>query len=218
MLEWWGPIIFEVYGASEAQGCIASPAEWLARPGTVGRPIAGSKIMILGRDGRELGPREIGSIYLTPHTGDRFEYLGDAAKTAACRRGEFVTVGDRGYVDEDGYLFIVGRDSELIISSGMNIYPAEIEQVLLGHPAVADCAVVAAPHALCGEVPEAHVQLAAGIRGCEQLTDELLRFMAERLSPLKLPRRIEYDAVLPRDPNGKLLRRHLRRQDARHGR
>jgi long-chain acyl-CoA synthetase len=218
MLAWWGTILFEVYGASEAQGCIASPTEWLARPGTVGRPIAGSRVVILGRDGRELGPCEIGSIYLTPHTGEAFEYLGDPAKTVACRRGDFVTVGDRGYVDADGYLFIVGRDSELIISSGMNIYPAEIEQVLLGHPAVADCAVVAAPHALCGEVPEAHVQLAPGVHGCAMLTDELLRFMAQRLSPMKLPRRIEYDAVLPRDPNGKLLRRHLQRDGRRHGR
>jgi long-chain acyl-CoA synthetase len=218
MLDWWGPIIFEAYGASEVQGCIASPAEWLARPGTVGRAIAGSKIMIVGRDGQELGPREIGSVYLTPHTGEAFEYLGDPAKTAACRRGDFVTVGDRGYVDEDGYLYLVGRDSELIISSGMNIYPAEIEQVLLGHPAVTDCAVVAAAHALCGEVPEAHVQLAPGVCACAQLTDELLRFMAERLSPMKLPRRIEYDAVLPRDPNGKLLRRHLQREAVGHGR
>ncbi len=218
MLEWWGPIIWESYGASEVQGCVVSPAEWLERPGTVGRPIAGSKIKILDADGRELGPGEIGSIYLTPFTGDRFEYLGDAAKTAACRRGDFVTVGDRGYVDEAGYLFLVGRDSELIISSGMNIYPAEIEQVLLAHPAVIDCAVVGAPHALCGEVPKAYVQLVPGVRGSAQLTDELLRFLAERLSPMKLPRRIEYDAVLPRDPNGKLLRRRLPNEGAPHGR
>jgi long-chain acyl-CoA synthetase len=219
MLEWWGPIIWESYGASEVQGCIVSPAEWLERPGTVGRPIAGSQIMILDERGRELPPGQIGSIYLTPHTGDRFEYLGDAKKTAACRRGEYVTVGDRGYVDDAGYLFLVGRDSELIISSGMNIYPAEIEQALLAHPAITDCAVVGAPNALCGEVPEAHVQLAPGVAAGAQLTDELLRFLAERLSPMKLPRRIEYDAVLPRDPNGKLLKRRLQSDlGARHGR
>ncbi len=209
MLDWWGPIIWESYGASEVQGCIASPAEWLERPGTVGRPIAGSKVKILDEHGHELPPGQIGSVYLTPHTGDRFEYLGDPQKTAACRRAEFVTVGDRGYVDEGGYLFLVGRDSELIISSGMNIYPAEIEHALLAHPAVTDCAVVGAPHALCGEVPEAHVQLAPGVTAGPQLTDELLRFLAERLSPMKLPRRIEYDAMLPRDPNGKLLKRRL---------
>jgi long-chain acyl-CoA synthetase len=221
MLEWWGPIIWESYGASEVQGCIASPAEWLERPGTVGRPIAGSQLRILDEDGRELPPGEIGSVYLTPHTGDRFEYLGDAAKTAACRHGEFVTVGDRGYVDEAGYLFLVGRDTELIISSGMNIYPAEIEQALLAHPAITDCAVVGAPNALCGEVPEAHVQLAPGVAAGARLTDELLRFLAERLAPMKLPRRIEYEPVLPRDPNGKLLKRRLQRDAAQgvsHGR
>jgi long-chain acyl-CoA synthetase len=218
MLEWWGPVIWESYGASEVQGCIVSPAEWLERPGTVGRPIAGSKLKILDEHGRTLGPGEIGSIYLTSHSGDRFEYLGDAAKTAACHRDDFVTVGDRGYVDEAGYLYLVGRDSELIISSGMNIYPAEIEQVLLGHPAVTDCAVVGAPHALCGQVPEAHVQLAPGVRSCAKLTDELLRFLAEHVSPMKLPRRIEYAAALPRDPNGKLLRRHLQVDGARRGR
>ncbi len=221
MLEWWGPIIWESYGASEVQGCIASPAEWLERPGTVGRPIAGSRLMILDERGRELPAGQIGSVYLTPHTGDRFEYLGDAEKTAACRRGEYVTVGDRGYVDEAGYLFLVGRDSDLIISSGMNIYPAEIEQVLLAHPAITDCAVVGAPNAVCGEVPEAHVQLAPGVAAGARLTDELLRFLAERLSPMKLPRRIEYDAVLPRDPNGKLLKRRLQSEHegrVRHGR
>ena len=218
MLKWWGPIIWESYGASEVQGCIVSPSEWLERPGTVGRPIAGSQVKILDGDGRELGPGEIGSVYLTPHTGDRFEYLGDAVKTAECRRGEYVTVGDRGYLDEAGYLYLVGRDSELIISSGMNIYPAEIEQVLLDHPAVTDCAVVGAPHAVYGEVPEAHVQLAPGARAGAALTDELLRFLAEHVSAMKLPRRIAYSTALPRDPNGKLLRRHLQSEAAQHGR
>jgi long-chain acyl-CoA synthetase len=209
MLEWWGPIIWESYGASEVQGVIASPAEWAARPGTVGKPIAGTKLEILDEDGRALPPGSVGTIYLTPHTGDRFEYLGDEAKTAACRRGEFVTAGDRGYVDEDGYLFLVGRDSELIISSGMNIYPAEIEQVLIGHPAVLDCAVNGAPHELCGEVPIAHVQLVPGTDPSSELTATLLRFAAERLAPMKLPRRIVYRTALPRDPNGKLMRRQL---------
>jgi long-chain acyl-CoA synthetase len=218
MLEWWGPIIWESYGASEVQGCIASPGEWLAYPGTVGKPIAGSRLKILGDDGRERTAGEIGTIYLTPHTGERFEYLGDATKTAACRRGEFVTVDDRGYVNEAGYLFLVGRNSELIISSGMNIYPAEIEQVLLAHPAVADCAVIGAPHPLCGEVPEAHVQLAPATGPSPQLTAALFSFLGEHLSPMKLPRRLIYDVALPRDPNGKLLRRRLRDEGDPHGR
>lgn len=209
MLEWWGPIIWESYGASEAQGVIVSPEEWLARPGTVGKPIAGTRLKILDGDGRELPARSVGTIYLTPHTGDRFEYLGDEAKTAACHRGEFVTVGDRGYVDEDGFLFLAGRDSELIISSGMNIYPAEIEQVLVAHPAVLDCAVTGAAHELCGEVPIAHVQLVPGTSASSALTTTLLRFAANRLAPMKLPRRIVYRTTLPRDANGKLIRRRL---------
>lgn len=209
MLDWWGPIVWESYGASEVQGCIVSPAEWLERPGTVGRPIPGSEVKIVGRDGRPLGPREIGSVYLTPYTGERFEYVGDPEKTAACRDGEFVTVGDRGFVDEDGYLFLVGRDSELIISSGMNIYPAEIEHVLLEHPAVVDCAIVGAPDALCGEVAVAHVQLAPGAVPGAALTNELLAFLAARVSPMKLPRRIVYEAALPRGPHGKLQRARL---------
>lgn len=215
MLDWWGPIVWESYGASEVQGCIVSPAEWLERPGTVGRPIAGSQVKILDSERRELPPGEIGSVYLTPHTGERFEYLGDPGKTAKCRHGEFVTVGDRGYLDDDGYLFLVGRDSELIISSGMNIYPAEIEQALLAHPAVVDCAVVGAPDPLCGEVPEAHVELAPGVAATALLTDELLHFLAGRLAPMKLPRRIEYGAGLPRDPNGKLMRKRLQRDTGR---
>jgi long-chain acyl-CoA synthetase len=212
MIDWWGPIIWESYGASEAQGTIASSEEWLRRPGTVGKPIAGTRLAILDERGRELPPGEIGLIYLTPYTGEPFEYYGDEAKTRACRRGDFVCVGDLGYVDDDGYLFLCGRKTELIISSGMNIYPAEIEQALSEHPAVADCAVVAEPHELFGEVPHALVQPAPDAVPGTELTRELLRFLSERVAAMKLPRRIEYRATLPRDPNGKLLRGALRRE------
>jgi long-chain acyl-CoA synthetase len=215
MLAWWGPIIWEAYGASEAQGTIASSEEWLRRPGTVGRPIAGSRLAILDERGRELPAGEIGSIYIAPYTGERFEYYGDEAKTRACWRGDYVCVGDLGYVDEDGYLFVCGRKAELIISSGMNIYPAEIEQALIEHPAVADCAVVGVPHELLGEVPHAVVQPAPGAKPGVELTRELLRFLGERVAAMKLPRRIEYRATLPRDPNGKLRRRTVRSELAR---
>lgn len=213
MIDWWGPIIWESYGASEVQGVVASAAEWLRHPGTVGKPIAGSQLRILDDDGRELPAGTVGLIYLTPHTGDRFEYHGDDAKTRACRRGDFVTVGDLGYVNDEGYLFVCGRQSEMIISSGMNIYPAEIEQVLIEHADIADCAVVGMAHALFGQVPRAIVQPAAGVEPSSKLTFEILRFLGERLAPMKLPRRIDYAAVLPRDPNGKLLRRHLPAED-----
>jgi len=210
MLAWWGPIIWEAYGSTEAQGTIANSEEWLRRPGTVGRPIAGSRLAILDEQGRELPAGEPGLIYLAPYTGERFEYHGDDAKTRACWRGDLVCVGDIGYVDDDGYLFVCGRASELIISSGMNIYPAEIEQALIEHPAVADCAVFGAPHELLGEVPHAIVQTASDSEPSAALTRELMRFLGERVAAMKLPRRIEYRTTLPRDPNGKLLRRALR--------
>lgn len=209
MLAWWGDVVYESYGACEAQGTLASPSDWRANEGTVGRPIPGTKLLIVGEDGRERPPGEVGTVYLTPYTGDSFEYLGDTAKTRACLRGAYVTVGDRGYVNEAGYLFLVGREAELIVSSGMNIYPAEIEQVLLAHEAVADCAVTAAPDALRGQVPVAYVELSAGRRPSREQSRELLAFLGARLAAMKLPRRIAYASALPRDPNGKLLRRRL---------
>jgi len=209
MIAWWGPIVWESYGASEVQGAVASSAEWLRHPGTVGRPIPGSRLKILDDEGRELPAGSVGLVYLTPYTGDPFEYYGDDAKTRACRRGEFVTVGDLGYVNDEGYLFVCGRRAEMIISSGMNIYPAEIEQVLIEHSRVADCVVVAMAHELFGEVPRAIVQPVAGITPDAKLTVDILRFLGERLAPMKLPHRIDYAARLPRDPNGKLLRRRL---------
>ena len=214
MIEWWGPIIWESYGAAEAQGAVVSPQDWLAYPGTVGKPIPGSRLKVLDDAGEELPPGEIGVIYMTPHTGDRFEYKGDIEKTRTSYRGDFITVGDLGYLNEDGYLFICDRKTDMIITSGMNIYPAEIEQVLVQHPAVTDCAVVGISHELLGEVPKAVVQPAGDAVPGPQLTAELLQFLAERLSPMKLPKRIEYAAQIPRDPTGKLHRRLLRGQFA----
>lgn len=210
MLDWWGPIVWESYGAAEGQGAIVSPAEWLRFPGTVGRPIPGSAVKILDEHGAELPPRKVGLVYIKPHTGDRFEYKGDAEKTRAAYRGDFLTVGDLGYVDELGYLYICDRRADLIISSGMNIYPAEIEQALLAHPAVADCAVCGVPHELFGQVPKAVVQVSPGAVAGPPLTAELLDFLAGRLAAMKLPRRFEYTSELPREPTGKLQRRRLR--------
>jgi len=212
MLAWWGPILWEAYGATEAQGTIASSEEWLERPGTVGRAIAGSRLAILDDKGRELTPGEIGLVYVAPYTGESFEYLGDAPKTRACMRGDLVCVGDLGYVDAEGYLFLCGRETDLIISSGVNIYPAEIENALIAHPAVADCAVVPSVDQLLGQTPHAIVQLAADAVPSAALTRDLLAFLAARLAAMKLPRRIEYRARVPRDANGKLLRQALREE------
>ncbi|HEU4619671.1 MAG TPA: AMP-binding protein [Gammaproteobacteria bacterium] len=213
MLEWWGPIVWESYGAAEAQGVIVSPSDWLEAPGTVGKPISGSGIKILDERGRELRPGEIGLVYLKPHTGDRFEYKGDPEKTRDAYRGDFITVGDLGYVDEQGRLFICDRRADLIVSSGMNIYPAEIEQALLEHPAVEDCAVCGVHHDLFGQVPKAFVKVAIGAAPGPALTAALLDFLARRIAAMKLPRRIEYRQEIPRDPTGKLYRRRLREED-----
>jgi long-chain acyl-CoA synthetase len=209
MVEWWGPILWEAYGATEAQGTIASSAEWLRRPGTVGRAIAGSRVAILDDSGRELPRGEIGFVYVAPYTGERFEYLGDEPKTRASVRGDLVCVGDRGFVDAEGYLFLCGRETDLIISSGVNIYPAEIENALIAHPAVVDCAVVGSNDTLLGQTPRAIVQLRSDAVPSVELTRDLLAFLAARVAAMKLPRRIEYRDRVPRDANGKLLRRAL---------
>jgi len=212
MIAWWGPVLWEAYGATEAQGTIVSSEDWLRRPGTVGKAIAGSRLAILDGTGRELPPGEIGAVYVAHYTGERFEYYGDGSKTRACVRGDLVCVGDVGYVDDEGYLFLCGRETDLIISCGMNIYPAEIENALIAHPAVADCAVVGIADRLLGETPRAIVQLADNAVPSANLTRDLLAFLGTRLAVMKLPRRIEYRRRLPRDANGKLLRRALRQE------
>lgn len=212
MLAWWGPILWEAYGATEAQGTIVSSEEWLRRPGTVGKAIPGSRLAILDDGGRELPPGEIGLVYVAPYTGESFEYLDDEPKTRACVRGDLVWVGDRGFVDAEGYLFLCGRETDLIISSGVNIYPAEIENALIAHPAVVDCAVVGSDDRLLGQTARAIVQLRSDAVPSVELTRELLAFLGARVAAMKLPRRIEYRDRVPRDANGKLLRRALREE------
>lgn len=210
MIEWWGEIIWESYGATEVQGTVASAREWLRYPGTVGKPLPGAELRILDENGNELPPGRVGLIYLKPHTGDHFEYKGDPEKTRRAYRGDFICVGDLGFVNEEGYLFVCDRSSDLIISSGMNIYPAEIEGILIQHPAVVDCAVIGEPHALLGSVPKAVVQLEEGVLPGSSTKAELLAFLGGRISAAKLPKRIEFVERLPRDPSGKLFKRLLR--------
>ena len=210
LIEWWGPIIWESYGAAEGQGTAVTSQEWLERPGTVGRPILGTKLRILDDDGNELPPGVVGTIFLSRHTGDRFEYRGDAEKTRAAYRGDVFTVGDLGYLDDEGYLYICDRRVDLIICSGTNIYPAEVEQILVQHPKVLDCAVFGVPDELSGESVHAVIQPVAGVIGEDELTADIISFLRQRLSVTKIPRRIEYASALPRDPNGKLYKRALR--------
>lgn len=208
MINWWGPIIWENYGSSET-GVITllSSAEWLARPGTVGRPTMSGEIRIYGEDGRRLGPREVGDVYLKMHGSPDFTYHGNPEARAKIDRDGLATAGDIGYVDADGYLFLCDRRSDMLISGGVNIYPQEIEAALLSHPQIADAAVFGIPDADLGEVVAAHVQL---VPGATLDAPAVLAHLSERIAKYKLPRRIAFEAELPRQDNGKIYKQSLR--------
>jgi len=207
-LEWLGPIVHEFYSGSEGVGfCTISPEEWLVRPGSVGKSLHGV-LHILGDDGQEVAPGTEGEVWFeSPH---RFEYHGDPHKTAGAwnDRG-WSTLGDIGYVDDAGYLYLTDRRANMIISGGVNIYPRQIEDALAMHPAVVDVAVIGTPHADLGEQVTAFVQRADDVLPEMALADTLLAHCRERLSGFTCPREIRFVASLPRMPNGKLLKRHL---------
>ncbi|GAA1031406.1 acyl-CoA synthetase [Virgisporangium ochraceum] len=209
MLEWWGPVVVEYYAASEGGGTTIFAEEWLRRPGSVGRPWPGSVVRVLDDDGNDVPTGDTGQVYMQMGEAT-FEYHNDAAKTRAARVGKLFTVGDIGYLDDDGYLFLCDRRSDMIISGGVNIYPAEIEGELLCHPDVADVAVFGIPHDEWGEEIKAVVQPGPGIEPGPELTASLMAFLTGRLAKFKLPRTIDYTDQLPRDPNGKLYKRRLR--------
>ncbi|GAB3457537.1 acyl-CoA synthetase [Actinophytocola sediminis] len=211
MLDWWGPVVTEYYAATEGGGTAIDATEWLAKPGSVGRPWPGSVVKVLDDNGAEVAPNEPGLVYLRMGAST-FEYHQDTAKTTAAHVGDLFTLGDIGHLDEDGYLFLHDRKADLIITGGVNVYPAEIENELSCHPKVADVAVIGLPHADWGEEIKAVVQPAPDATPGDALTDELLDYAAARLAKFKLPRTIDYLTTLPRDPNGKLYRRKLRDQ------
>ncbi|HYZ31806.1 MAG TPA: AMP-binding protein, partial [Crenalkalicoccus sp.] len=209
MIEWWGPILQEYYAGSEGIGTtVADSATWLARPGTVGRPVNGVTVHITGEDGRELPPGEIGTIRFAG--GPRFAYHNAPEKTAAAydERG-WATLGDLGWLDADGYLFLSDRRADLILSGGVNLYPAEIEAALAKHPEVAEVAVVGVPHAEMGEQVHAVVVPREGA-DAEALAAALEAWCRERLAGPKRPRSYEIAEALPRSEAGKLLRRVLK--------
>ncbi|NRQ37599.1 AMP-binding protein [Nonomuraea sp. NN258] len=209
MIDWLGPVLWEYYGSTEAAvATMVSSQEWLARPGTVGRALDGMSFTIVGDDGREVPPGEPGLVYIGGI--NRFEYHGDPDKTAASMRGHAYTPGDIGYLDDAGYLFLLDRRTDLIISGGVNIYPAEVEAALLEHPSVADVAVIGVPDPEWGHQVVALVQPAPGVVAGAELTAELLEHCGPRLARLKHPRVIEYRESLPRTPTGKLSRRNVR--------
>ena len=211
MIDWWGPVLMELYGASEAGGVgtIVDSHEWLEKPGTVGKATAVAELMIIGENGEQLGPNEVGQIYVRSLMGIDFTYLGDEEKSnkAHLEPGVF-SFGDVGYVDDDGYLFLSDRKIDMIISGGVNIYPAEIESVITTHPAVADCGVFGVPNDEFGEEVKAAVELIPGADEAEVEAD-LRRMCRERLAGYMCPRSYDF-GDLPRTATGKLPKRELR--------
>jgi long-chain acyl-CoA synthetase len=197
--------VWELYGASEGGATRVSPTEWLERPGTVGLPWPGVEIRIAGADGELLPATHEGVIYIQPAGGATFRYHRDDDKTNAAWRDGAFTVGDVGWLDDDGYLYITDRVSDMVLVDGVNVYPREIEEVLHLHPAVVDCAVFGVADDRHGEV------LVAVVETREPVTeDELRAHVASRLADFKRPTAVHFVDELPRDPNGKVMKRFLR--------
>lgn len=208
MIEWLGPVISEYYGASEGGGTFVTAEEWNERPGTVGRPYSDAEVHILDDEGAALPAGMVGRVFLKP-PGQLFEYHGDPDKTAASRSGSLITAGDLGYLDEAGYLFLSGRASDLVITGGVNVYPAEVEDALFSHPSVADACVVGLPDDEWGEIVTAVVELRDGWEPSASTSDAIVAHCAGILARHKLPKRIEFVLELPREPNGKIRKPQL---------
>jgi long-chain acyl-CoA synthetase len=214
LIEWLGPIVWEYYAATEGAGTLVGSKAWLRKPGTVGRVDPPDHVRILDDEGAEVPAGTVGTVFLKAPgpDGSRFEYYKAPEKTAGAYRGDHFTLGDVGYVDDAGYLFLTDRSAHLIISGGVNVYPAEIEGVLIGHPAVGDVGVVGVPDDEWGEVVVAAVEPQPGISGSGELAAELIEWCRNRIAHYKCPRRVEFVEVLPRHDNGKLYKHQLREQ------
>ncbi len=214
MISWWGNSIWEYYAATEGGGTVVDAKSWSEFPGTVGQAWPGAEIKIINEDGSETPTDEQGTVFMKLGEATKFEYKGDQAKTKKERLvindQVYFTVGDIGYLNKEGYLFLCDRKIDMIISGGANIYPAEIESVLLMHPQVADAAVFGIPNEEWGEEVKAVIELIAGIKSSDQLSAELMAFAQENLAKMKLPRSIDFMEKLPRDENGKLYKRKLK--------
>jgi long-chain acyl-CoA synthetase len=209
MLQWWGPIIHEYYSGSESIGmCAIGPQDWMRHPGSVGRAVRG-ELHVLAEDGHELPPGETGLVFFA--NGGELRYHNDPAKTARAHNEKgWATIGDIGYVDEDGYLYLTDRRDYVINSGGVNIYPQEAENLLSTHPSIADVAVFGIPNAEFGEEVKAVAVLRSPAQAGPTMERELIDFCRGRLSPIKCPKSIDFAAELPREPTGKLIKKRIR--------
>jgi long-chain acyl-CoA synthetase len=210
MMDWFGPVIYEYYSSTEGGGVFVGPHEWLKKPGTVGKAVAGVEIKLLDNDGNQVPQGQEGLIYVKAPVTGRFEYYKEPAKTDASYRGDWFTLGDMGRQDVDGDLFLTGRTAELIISGGVNIYPVEIDEVLIRHEGIADAAVVGVPNEDWGEEIKAVVELKPGWKPSPETTQSILDFAKEKLPGFQRPRTIDFVDALPRNAAGKVLRAQVR--------
>jgi long-chain acyl-CoA synthetase len=209
MIEWWGNVIDEYYAATEGGGTLVTAEDWMRKPGTVGKPWPISQIRILDDADEPVPAGTPGTVWIK--MGEyTFEYHKDRDKTDRSWKEGFFTVGDVGYLDDEGYLFLCDRKIDMIISGGVNIYPAEVEAVLITHPKVADCAVFGIPHDDWGEEVKAVIEPKPGAVPGPELEGEIVAFCLERLAKFKCPRTVDFVDEMPRDPNGKLYKRKLR--------
>ncbi|MDO9249756.1 MAG: acyl-CoA synthetase [Phenylobacterium sp.] len=209
MLAWWGPVIHEYYAGSEGNGfCYVGPHDWLTHKGTVGRAILG-EAKIVGEEGEELPPRSEGTVYFAGGAPLTYHNAPDKIAENTNQHG-WTTLGDVGWLDEEGFLYLTDRKSFMIISGGVNIYPQELENLLITHPKVADAAVVGAPHEEMGEQVAAVIQPMNWDEAGDALKDELMAFCRANLSHVKSPRILDFMQELPRHPTGKLYKRLIR--------
>jgi long-chain acyl-CoA synthetase len=202
-------VLVEYYGFTEGGLTVVPPGEWHERPGTVGKPMTGMHVQIRAEDGAELPAGEDGTVFFVSDAGRRFRYAGDDTKTEGAHVGDAFTVGDVGHVDDDGYLYLSGRSADVVITAGVNVYPAEIEAALSGVADVVDLCAVGQSDEERGEIVALYVVLAAGA-DARNVRAEIDRTAEQRLAPYKRPRAVRVVAEVPRDETGKLLRRVLR--------